>query len=263
MILLSSVVYFKQKFENNLSYINKFVYVLVKSLFESLNIIFIQRKIYYINLFETLRKILWTSLPIATLTVGASSAIYSIHVAPESSERGLSVYLGGLVALSLVREGAPVMGALAIISQFCSGMTAQIGSMKITEQLDAMKTMKVYPSGYLLTPMLCAGSIGFPLVIIICVFIGIFINYIVSNLLIHITYSLYFSSILNSLKVNDISLALLKSSVFGFCVMLVSYTCGVLTSGGSKGVGNATKLSVVINFALVIILDYIITALWI
>lgn len=262
MIQPGNVIYFKQKSGNKLTYINNFIYMLVKSLFESFNIIFIQRKIYYVNLLESLGKILWTSLPIATLTVGASSAIYSIHVAPEFSERGLSVYLGGLVALSLIREGAPVMGALAIISQFCSGMTAQIGSMKITEQLDAMKTMKVYPSGYLLVPMLCAGFIGFPLVILICILIGIFINYIVSNLLIHITYSLYFSSILHALKVNDIFLALVKSSIFGFCVTLVSYTCGILTSGGSKGVGNATRLSVIINFALVIILDYMITALW-
>ncbi len=253
----------EQQFQRRLLSINNFIFAILVSLQEAFRIIFIQKKIYYTNFLEYLRKIVWSCLPIATLTVGASSIVYSIHVAPEFSERGLSMYLGGLVALALIREGAPVMGALAIISQFCSGMTAQIGSMKITDQLDAMKMLRVYPSSYLLVPMLLAGLVGFPIVVLICILTGLFINYLTSTLLINITYNLYTASIFNVLKASDIFLSLTKASIFGFCVTLISYTCGILTTGGSKEVGNSTRLSVVINFAIVVILDYIITALWI
>lgn len=242
--------------------INNFIGALVLNFFEAINVIFIQRKIYYENFIECLRKIIWTSLPIATLTVSASAIIYAIHIAPEFASRGLTVYLGGLVALALIREGVPVMGSLAIVTQFCSGITAQIGSMKITEQLDAMKISKVYPSAYLLVPMLIAGLIGFPIIIVVCILTGLFVNFGFSNFFINITHQLYFTSIQSAVSVKDFSLALLKSSVFGFVVTLISYTCGILTVGGSKGVGNSTRLSVVINFALVVILDYIITALW-
>ena len=252
-------------FTSYLIQINNFIATVSSSFIEALRIIFNdlpKGQFYSKNFFENLRKIIWTCLPIATLTVSASSIIYAIHVAPEFSKRGLSVYLGGLVAISLIREGVPVMASLAIVTQFCTGMTAQIGSMKITEQLDAMKIAKVYPAAYLLVPMLLAGLIGFPIVIIICIIIGLAINFFSTNLLINISPTLYLNSILNSVQFKDIFLALAKASIFGFVVTLISFTCGLITVGGSKAVGNSTRLSVVINFALVVILDYLITALW-
>lgn len=253
----------KERLLSKIILINNFIATLGINFSCALKIIFIQRNIHTVNFVENLRKIIWTCIPIATLTVGASSVVSSIHLAPEASERGLSIYLGGLVALGLIREGAPVMGSLAIITQYCSGMTAQIGSMKITDQLDAMKMARVSPNDYLLVPMLLAALVGFPIIILICIITGIAINYFSSNLLINISYTLYSNSILSSVNVKDIVLALVKASTFGFFVTLVSYTCGMLTIGGSKAVGSSTKLSVVINFAIVIILDYIITALWI
>ena len=254
------------RFSNKIFQINNFIYTLTINLLDALNIIFQdipKGKFYYENFLYNLRRIVWNCLPIATLTVSASAFIYSIHVAPEMSQRGLTNYLGGLVSLALIREGVPVMATLAIVTQFSSGMTAQIGSMKVSEQLDAMKILKVYPNAYLLVPMLLAGVIGFPVVIMICILVGIFINYIISNVLIDINYHLYFSSILKAVVMKDIFLALIKASVFGFFVTLISYICGILTQGGSKAVGNSTRLSVVINFILVVILDYVITVLWI
>src|SRR3989338_7511452 len=111
--------------------------------------------------------------------------------------------------------------------------------------------------------VLLAGFIGFPVIISICMFFGLIVNFFISNLLIHISQTLYISSIYNSIEINDIMLGLVKASVFGIIVTAISYTCGILTKGGSKAVGSSTRLSVVINFALVVILDYIITALWI
>lgn len=248
-----------------LNLISNFISTMTLSFLEAIQIVFggaSRGRVYGVNLLENLRKIVWTCLPIATLTVSASAIVYSIHVAPEFSKRGLNIYLGGIVALALIREGVPVMGALAIVTQFCSGMTAQIGSMKITEQLDAMKLAKVSPCAYLLVPMLLSAVIGFPIVVLICILTSLAINFFSSNLLIDISYSLYSSSIFKAVHMKDIFLAIVKASIFGFFVTLVSYTCGILTVGGAKAVGSSTRLSVVINFALVVILDYIITALW-
>lgn len=262
---MSFVEKINNRFSDKLFQINNFIYTLIVNLLDALFIIFRdlpQGRFYYENFLESLRKIAWNCLPIATLTISASAFIYSIHGAPEMSKRGLTDYLGGLVALALIRESVPVMAALAIVSQYSSGMTAQISSMKVTEQLDAMKVLKVYPNAYLLVPMLLAGLIGFPIVIMICILVGIFVNYLVSNVLIDISYHLYFSSIVRAVAMKDIFLALTKASMFGFLIALISYICGILTQGGAKAVGNSTRLSVVVNFILVVILDYIITALW-
>ena len=135
--------------------------------------------------------------------------------------------------------------------------------MKITEQIDAMKMAQVYPVPYILVPLLLSGLIGFPILIMICILAGIAVNFVISNLLINITLQLYLSSIVNVVCIKDILLSIVKSSMFGFFVNLVSFNCGMLTLGGSKAVGNSIRLSVSLNFALVLILDYIITALWI
>lgn len=248
------------------SAVNKFIASLGLNFVSAIKIVFrglFPSNLYLENFYENLRKVTWSCLPIATLTVSASAVIYAIHIAPEFSTRGLDIYLGGLIALALTREGVPVMASLAIITQYCTGMTAQVGSMKVTEQIDAMKTSRVDPVAYLLVPMLLAGLIGFPIMVITCIFVGLLVNFFFTNFLISISLHLYLNSILSALQANDIFLALVKASVFGLIVTLVSFTCGMLTVGGSKAVGNSTRLSVVISFAVVVILDYIITVLWI
>jgi len=251
---------------SRLNQVNVFIGTLTLSLVEIYTLLIKDnlavKRVFFSTFLDNLRKIVWSCLPISLLTVSTSAIVYSFHIAPEFYTRGLSVYLGGIVALALIREGAPVMGALAIVTQYCSGMTAQIASMKVTEQLDAMKLAKANPVIYLLFPMICSGIVGFPLVIAICILVSILVNYLTSNLLINVTYQVYTTSIFNAVVIKDLLLVLVKSSIFGFVSTLVSFTCGILTVGGSKSVGNSTRLSVIINFALVVILDYIITALW-
>lgn len=240
-----------------------FIGTLILNIQEVLKYFFLHNKIFfYENYIQYLRKIVWNCLPIVTLTVGASSVIYAIHLAPEMSLRGLSKYLGGLVALAMIRETVPVMGALALITQYCTGMTAQIGSMKVSEQIDALKLSNVNPVHYLLIPMLLACAIGFPILNLVGIVFGIFIGFLSSNLLIDIHSTLFLISIKSAIIPKDIALSLIKAFLFGIFVSLISYNCGILTKGGSKAVGNSTRLSVVINFAGVLIIDYIITALW-
>lgn len=245
---------------------NLFIYTLVTALIELLRLPFNKnittRKFYFENFIDNLKKIIWNCLPITTLTIGATSVVYAIHSSPHFSKRGLTIYIGGLIALAIIRETVPVMGTLAIITQYCTGMTAEIGSMKITEQIDALKISKVTPVQYLLAPMVLASVIGFPIISMICILFGILVSFVSTKLLIDVSSTIFFNSIISAITTNDLILALVKSIIFGFVVSCVSYTCGILTKGGAKAVGNSTRLSVVINFAVVIILDYLITAIW-
>lgn len=244
---------------------NRFIATLTLHLLEAFHFIHRDRlagHTYIENFLEHMRKIVWNALPITTLTVSAISIIYAVHIAPDFSARGLNIYFGGILALTLIRESVPVMGALAIVTHYTTGMTAQIGSMKITEQLDAMRIAKVSPVAYLLVPMILAGTIGFPILISIGIFIGLIVGFISTSILIDINHNIFITSILNAVIAKDVLLSIVKASVFGFTVTLVSYTCGVLTKHGARAVGDSIKLSVVINFTLIIVIDYIITALW-
>ena len=255
----------QQELRKRIFQINNFIANVGINLFQSFQVFnyeVLKGKLNYESTFEYLRRIIWACLPIATLTVSASAFIYSLHIAPELSRRGLTDFLGGLVALAMIREGVPVMASLAIISQFCSGISAQIASMKVTEQIDAMKVFKVKPVSYILVPLLIAGFFGFSLLCVICTLVGIMVNYVASYFLIEINYNLYFSSIFKVIDLDDLLLMLVKASVFGFVACLISYICGMVAVGGAKAVGSATRLSVVINFILVVVLDYVITALW-
>ena len=252
-------------FQPTLQFTNKFIGILTLSLLEAMRFINkdgLAGHTYIENTLENLRKIVWNALPITTLTISAISIIYSIHIAPDFAVRGLNLYFGGIVALALIREGVPVMGALAIITHYATGITAQIGSMKATEQIDAMKISKVSPVAYLLVPMIIAAVIGFPILISIGIFVGLVVSFISTSILIDLNLTLFTTSILQAIVIKDVFLAIVKAIVFGFVVSLISYTCGITTGYGAKAVGDSTKLSVVINFTLVIILDYLITALW-
>lgn len=248
-----------------LGYANIFISTFVLSLADALSLIIIPSKnrvIFVENFYENLRKLVWDCLPIVTFTIAASSLVFVIHMAPEAEVRGLTAYIGGLVTLSLVRETVPVMGALAIITQYSTGMTAQIGSMKVTEQIDALKLSGVNPTSYLLMPMIFAGVIGVPILSLVALLFSTIVSFLGTYILVDTTAVVYLNSIKYAVVLKDFLLMLLKAIIFGFFIASVSYTNGIITRGGAKAVGTSTRMSVVINFALIIILDYIITALW-
>lgn len=172
--------------------------------------------------------------------------------------------LGVAVALSLVRELGPVLTAIMLIGRAGSSISAEIGIMRITEQIDALSTMNINPIRYLVTPKVIAGLICFPLLTAIFDCVGILGGYFASSIL-STQSGIFFSKVQSSLLVEDVTGGFIKSFVFAFIVMTVSCYCGYYThqnktSAGAQGVSNSTTSAVVQSCVYVLIADYIITS---
>ena len=198
------------------------------------------------------------SLPITLTIVGMTTIIITMQVAPELVKQGGGKYIGMLVALVMIRELANVMAGFAIISMIGSAYASEVATMKVTEQIDAMKALKVDPIRYLFVPRLIAGFVMMPQVFLITSFVGLICGWATTMLTTHGVSTLsYIESIWEGLELRDIFIALLKASVFGFSIVLVSLCCGIMANGGAKGVGTATTKAVVWSFITIAVIDYL------
>lgn len=173
--------------------------------------------------------------------------------------------LGVAVALSLVRELGPVLTAIMLIARAGSSISAEIGIMRISEQIDALSTMNLDPVRHLVTPRLAASFVCFPLLTAVFDCVGILGGYFSSTLL-STRSGIFFSKIQSSLQMEDVTGGFIKALVFSFIVMTVSCYCGYFThlnraSAGAQGVSNSTTSAVVQSCVYVLIADYVITSL--
>lgn len=175
---------------------------------------------------------------------------------------GAERFIAHLVALSMTRELGPVFTALVIAGRAGAAISAEIGTMKVTEQIDALQTMATNPIRYLVTPRLLALATMLPILTIYANFVGIFGGYIVAVWKLGITSSMYISSTIEALVLKDIFSGLFKSVVFAIIICSVSCYQGLSAKGGAEGVGKATTLAVVISFVLIIAVDCLFTALF-
>ncbi|MDY0226672.1 phospholipid/cholesterol/gamma-HCH transport system permease protein [Desulfomicrobium apsheronum] len=172
--------------------------------------------------------------------------------------------LGVAVALSLVRELGPVLTAIMLIGRAGSSISAEIGIMRISEQIDALSTMDVDPVRYLVTPKIIASLICFPLLTAIFDCVGILGGYF-SSVLLSSRSGIFFSKIQSSLLLSDVTGGFVKSFVFAFIVITISCYCGYYThqnqsSAGAEGVSNSTTSAVVQSCVYVLVSDYVITS---
>ena len=168
--------------------------------------------------------------------------------------------LGSAVALSLVRELGPVLTALMVSGRAGSAITAEIGIMRITEQLDALDTMAINPMQYVVMPKMIAGLMAVPLLTAIFDVIGIWGGYLVGVVLLGVSSGSYFSGMVQSVESIDVNGGIVKSLVFGITIMLVACYKGYYTARGAEGVGRATTQTVVLSAVLVLGWDYILTS---
>ena len=174
--------------------------------------------------------------------------------------------LGAAVSLTLIRELGPVLTAIMLTGRAGSAMTAEIGVMRISDQIDALDVMDIHPVGYLVTPRLLASLVSFPLLTAIFDVIGILGGYITGVLMLGINEGAYFYRIQSSVTMTDISGGFLKSAVFAVLVSTVCCHQGYYThtrrdSVGPAAVGNATTSAVVISCALILMADYVLTSI--
>lgn len=168
--------------------------------------------------------------------------------------------VGATVVLSMTRELGPVITALMVTGRAGSAMAAELGTMKVTEQIDALYTMSVNPIQYLVVPRIIAGVLMLPLLTVISDFIGAVGGYFVGVKLLNINSGIFMARIYEFVEFDDIFNGLIKSAVFGLILSLVGCYKGFYTTGGAEGVGRATTQSVVISSVAILISDYFLTA---
>lgn len=201
-----------------------------------------------------------SSLPITLSIVGMSAIIVAMQVAGEMVKQGGSNYVGQLVTILIVREDGVIMSGFAIISMIGSSLAAEIATMRVTDQIDAMKALRVDPIKYLFVPRVVSGMLMMPFVVIVASVIGVLGGALASNLAGGLSYRAFFDSVWYGLYIKDIQVCLAKAVFFGATIAVISCTCGYLAKGGAKGVGIATTKAVVWSFVAIAIWDLLFAA---
>lgn len=170
--------------------------------------------------------------------------------------------LGRLVSLSMLRELGPVLASLMIAGRVGAAMAAELGTMRVTEQIDALTTLSTSPMRYLVVPRMFASMLMLPFLVLIANVTGIFGGYIVAVKVLNMPGHLYLQSAFSGIGLEDITLGLVKAVVFGIIIALMGTYFGFNTKGGAAGVGKSTTTAVVYASVLILVADYFITALF-
>jgi phospholipid/cholesterol/gamma-HCH transport system permease protein len=203
------------------------------------------------------------SLQIVFMTGFFSGAVMALQMSRALAQYGQVGKTGSLVSLTLVRELGPVLTAIMVAGRNASGMASELGSMKVTEQIDAMRALGTDPVQKLVTPRLIATSVMLPLLVVIADFVGLFGGWVISALFLDLTSRQYWTSAWQTLEWNDVSQGLLKPLVFAVVISMIGCFYGLRTSGGTQGVGRATTQAVVTSTVLIFILDLLITKVFV
>ncbi|MEI7732516.1 MAG: ABC transporter permease [Verrucomicrobiota bacterium] len=213
------------------------------------------------KVFEQLFEIGNASLLMACILSIFIGGVLALQTGPVLAERGLSGLLGGIVGLSACKELAPVMMSILIAGRIGSAMAAEIGSMQVYQEIDALRTMNIKPVSYLVLPRVVAISLALPTLVIFAVITSWLGGALVSvaNEKIDLTFSAYFNNLSEVVKVKDVLNGLIKSFVFAMVIGVVSCQQGLATIGGPRGIGRSVTKAVVNSIVLILILDYFLT----
>lgn len=202
------------------------------------------------------------SLPVVFLTSLFTGIVLALQSAYQMQKISAEVYIASLVALSMTRELGPVLTALVVAGRVGAAITAEVGTMRVTEQIDALESLATNPVRYLAVPRFLAIIVMLPLLTIYADFIGILGGYIVGVGKLGISSSLYLRMTYEPLVLKDIFTGLFKSFIFAAIICIVACFEGFSTRGGAQGVGRSTTLSVVTSFILIIAADCLFTAIF-
>ncbi len=189
--------------------------------------------------------------------------VLALQTGPVLTQRGLHNFIGQIVGLSMCRELAPVMMAVLIAGRIGSAMAAEIGSMRVYQEIDALRTMNINPVHYLVLPRLVAISLALPTLVVFSILVGWIGGGLVavSNYQIGISWHGYVKSLGNGIEVMDVVNGLLKSLGFAVTIGLVACQQGLATTGGPRGIGRSVTKAVVNSIVLILLLDYFFTRL--
>src|SRR6266705_1656501 len=187
--------------------------------------------------------------------------VITLHTGPLLVERGLANSVGGLVGISICKELAPVMMSILIAGRIGSAMAAEIGSMRVYQEIDALRTMNINPIHYLVLPRMSAIAVALPLLVIFAVLVGwlggAFVCF--ANNRIEMSFAAFYSALRDVVQLKDVANGVFKSFVFALIIAVVSCHQGLVTRGGPRGIGRSVTKAVVNSIVLIVIFDYLLT----
>ncbi|HVU07490.1 MAG TPA: ABC transporter permease [Verrucomicrobiae bacterium] len=188
-------------------------------------------------------------------------AVLALQTGPVLVERSLPNAVGGIVGIAVAKELAPVMMAVLIAGRIGSAMAAEIGSMRVYQEIDALRTMNINPIHYLVLPRLVAIAIALPMLVIFSVLVGWFGGAVVAeaNHHIQVPFQEFYSGLRDIVKLKDVANGLFKSFCFALIIGTVSCHQGLATIGGPRGIGRSVTKAVVNSIILIVIFDYVLT----
>ena len=214
---------------------------------------------YWRAFFAALMRIGFASLPVVGLTAIFTGGALALNIYDGSLRFNAETFLPQILGVSIVRELGPVLAALMVAGRCSSAMAAEIGTMRVTEQIDAMSTLAVDPFKYLIVPRLFAATLTLPLLVLIADIIGVMGGYLAATRRLDLNAGVYMKSTVDVLETGDVTSGLTKAAVFGFIIALMGCYHGYFSRGGAQGVGSATTNAVVTASVLILLFNYILT----
>ncbi|MCD6594519.1 ABC transporter permease [bacterium] len=217
------------------------------------------RPLYISETFDQMYLIGVQSLPIVALTSFFTGMILSLQSGHEMAIFGAKMYVGTLVSLSIVRELGPVLTGLVVAGRVGAGIAAELGSMKVTEQIDALRAMGTDPVKKLVSTRFFAGLIVIPALTVLGDGLGILGGLFVANSTFGISPQFFWKTVIDALGINDITMGIIKPFIFAILIIWVACFMGLRTTGGTEGVGKSTTQTVVVSSILILVGDFFVT----
>ena len=203
----------------------------------------------------------YNSLPVVGLTAVFTGAVLAQQIYIGTGRFNAEAAVPQVVVFSIVRELGPVLAALMVAGRVAAAMAAELGTMRVTEQIDALTTLATNPFKYLIAPRVLAGIIMMPLLVLVGDIIGVMGGYLVATGSLGFNGAAYLQTTMNFVEGSDVISGLIKAAVFGFILTLMGCYHGFNSSGGAQGVGRATTNAVVSAFVLILAFNYLITSI--
>jgi phospholipid/cholesterol/gamma-HCH transport system permease protein len=221
----------------------------------------VQPPYYFRQILRQFLEIGYLSLPVVGLTAFFTGMVLALQSYTGFSRFNAENAIASVVVLSMTRELGPVLAGLMVSGRIGAAMAAEIGTMRVTEQIDALITLSTNPQKYLIAPRLLAGVTMLPLLVIVADIVGVLGGYVISVYRLDFNPASYLKQTFDFMEIGDVTSGLIKAAVFGFIISLMGCYHGFNSKGGAQGVGKATTSAVVSASILILIANYFLTSL--
>ncbi|MGH6872445.1 MAG: MlaE family ABC transporter permease [Rhizomicrobium sp.] len=217
--------------------------------------------VYWTLIGKQVMRIGWFSLPVVGLTAFFTGGVLALQIYIGGNRYGAEAIVPQIVVLGITRELGPVIAGLMVAGRVAAAIAAEVGTMRVTEQIDALTTLSTNPIKYLVVPRLWAAVISMPILVAVADSIGVFGGYIVSTKSLDFNGAVYIKNTMDFVTHGDVTSGLIKATVFGFIIALMGCYNGFNSKGGAQGVGAATTNAVVSSSILILAANYFLTSI--